>query len=205
MSGEKFMHSIPSNRVNTTGYAAGSRVNRIVVARSARCRFTPLFNSIAPVMNVPPGTTTRPPPAAWQAAIAARNALVLSAWSSPTAPKAVTSKSRAGNVGGLIRARIAGRSRQETRGAAGAARGAHAGARLSDAAGGATASAPAATIFSTCRRLGMGSVLCYDRAPLSIDKDDERASRLLRSQWREPSSRIGAPGDEIVRTQAANV
>src|SRR5438067_6550147 len=57
---------------------------------------------------MPAGTTTRPPPAALQAAIALRIASVESDLPSATAPKLVILKSRAGNFGGLMRARIAG-------------------------------------------------------------------------------------------------
>src|SRR5215472_413861 len=57
-------------------------------------------------MNWPAGTTTLPPPAPWQAAIAFWNASVQSERLSPTAPNLVMSKSRSGKSGALMRARI---------------------------------------------------------------------------------------------------
>src|SRR5262249_13351441 len=63
---------------------------------------------MAPVRNVPPATTTRPPPALLQASIALRIASVLSVLPSARAPNFVISKSRFGIVGALMRARIAG-------------------------------------------------------------------------------------------------
>src|SRR5580765_643317 len=102
---------MPSQRVNTSGYLFVSRVKRIV-APALMWRLTLLFSRIAPVMNSPAGTRTLPPFAAWQAAIAFWNASVQSLLLSPTAPNRVTSKLRSGNVGGLIRARMAGSSNQ---------------------------------------------------------------------------------------------
>src|SRR5262245_7059337 len=102
---------MPSQRVNTSGYLFVFRVKRIA-APALMCRLTLLFRRIAPVMNSPAGTTTLPPLAAWQAAIAFWNASVQSLLLSPTGPNLVTSKLRSGNVGALIRARIAGNSNQ---------------------------------------------------------------------------------------------
>src|SRR5215467_8111061 len=99
MKGEKFINSTPSHRVNARGYRLMSRVKRIV-ASAVTYRLTLLFSSIAPVRNSPFGTTTRPPPLRTQAAIAVRNAPVLSVALLPTAPNAVTLNSRDGNVGG---------------------------------------------------------------------------------------------------------
>src|SRR6476660_775113 len=102
---------MPSQRVKTSGYLPGSRANR-TVASAPIWRFTLVFSRIAPVMNSPAGTRTLPPFAAWHAAIAFWNASVQSLLLSPTAPNLVTSKLRSGNVGALIRARIAGNSNQ---------------------------------------------------------------------------------------------
>src|SRR5258708_10678211 len=67
---------------------------------------------MAPVTNSPAGTITRPPFAAWQAAMAFSKACVQSVLLSPMAPNFVTSKSRAGKTGGLMRARIPGNNDQ---------------------------------------------------------------------------------------------
>ena len=103
------MHSTPSQRVKTTGYFAGSKIQRSV-APSLTWRFTLLRSRIAPVSHSPAGTTTRPPPALVQASIAAARAAETSTpgW----APKSVMGKSRAGNSGALIRASMAGNSSQ---------------------------------------------------------------------------------------------
>src|SRR5581483_861249 len=81
-----------------------------MVAPAATCRLILLIRRMAPVTKLPLGTTTRPPPAREAAAIALRNASVLSVWLSPIAPKRVISKSRAGNDGGRMRARMRGTS-----------------------------------------------------------------------------------------------
>src|ERR1051326_5413966 len=83
-----------------------------MVAASPTKRFTLLLRRIAPVRNSPLGTTTRPPPALLQAAIALAKAPVLSVELSPFAPNFVISKSRLGKTGGLMRARIRGTSDQ---------------------------------------------------------------------------------------------
>src|SRR5689334_25280951 len=67
---------------------------------------------MAPVRNSPAVTVTRPPRAALQAAMAFRNASVQSVLLSPTAPNFVMSKSRLGNLGGLILARVSGNACQ---------------------------------------------------------------------------------------------
>src|SRR3954464_15601288 len=61
------MHSMPSQRVNTVGYLAGSPTN-FSVAPSERCRLTLLLSTTGPARNTPGGTTTRPPPRAAPAA-----------------------------------------------------------------------------------------------------------------------------------------
>src|SRR5437762_9850103 len=102
------MHSMPCQRVRTTGrYLAGSGLNRRV-APAAMLRLTLSSRWIAPVSHFPAGTVTRPPPAALHALMALANAAVLSALPSPLPPYAVTGKSLAGKVGGLIRPRITG-------------------------------------------------------------------------------------------------
>src|SRR6267378_241655 len=63
---------------------------------------------MAPVEYSPAGTSTRPPPALLQVAMACRNASVQSACPLPLAPKLMRLKSRFGKTGGLIRARISG-------------------------------------------------------------------------------------------------
>src|ERR1017187_3430520 len=73
-----------------------------------RCSSTLLFKWIAPVKNSPAGTTTRPPPASAQASIVFAIAAVQSVWPSVFAPNLVMTKSRAGNFGGTMRARIPG-------------------------------------------------------------------------------------------------
>src|SRR5689334_20029756 len=110
---------MPSQRVNTSGYFEVSRVKR-TVAPAPMWRLTLLFSRIAPVTNSPAGTITLPPFAAWHAAIAFSNAIVQSVLLSPMAPNLVTSKSRFGNTGGLIRARMAGSCDQASCPAAGA-------------------------------------------------------------------------------------
>src|SRR5437764_11476219 len=98
---------MPCQRVSTTGrYFFGSVLNW-TVAPAARFRLTLLSRWMAPVDQVPAGTVTRPPPAALHAAIALPNAAVLSELPG-FAPKLVMGKSFAGNVGGMIRARIVG-------------------------------------------------------------------------------------------------
>src|SRR6476659_10733286 len=109
MNGEKFISSMPSQRVKTIGYFDWSRVKRMVAFES-RWRSTRLLSSMAPVTNSPAGTMTRPPPAFVQAAIADLKASVLSFALSPTAPYFVTSNVRDGNDGGLMRERIRGSS-----------------------------------------------------------------------------------------------
>src|SRR2546429_4565431 len=106
ISGEKFMHSMPCHRVSTTGYLLVSVLNRIV-APAATLRFTLSSSSMAPVSHLPAGTVTRPPPAALHALTALANAAVLSVVPLPFAPYEVTGKSLAGQVRGLIPARIA--------------------------------------------------------------------------------------------------
>jgi hypothetical protein len=93
------MHSTPSQRVKTTGYFAGSKMNRSV-APAATWRLTLLSSWMAPVSHSPGGTTTRPPPAWWHAAMAAAIAAVQSV--PGFAPKSVIGKSRAGNTGALM-------------------------------------------------------------------------------------------------------
>src|SRR4030095_121590 len=112
MSGEKFRHSMPSKRVKTTGKYFAVSVENFSVAPSVTCRFTLLFRWMAPVRNTPGGTTTRPPPAAWQASIALLMASVQSVAVLAAAPYLVIKKSRAGKAGALIRARIFGTSSQ---------------------------------------------------------------------------------------------
>src|ERR1700691_225960 len=86
-------------RVNTTRRESlGSWLNKMVPPDST-CRSTWLSRWMAPVRKVPDGTTTWPPPARWQAAIAAAKAAVFLVLPSPTAPKAVTGKSLGGNQG----------------------------------------------------------------------------------------------------------
>src|SRR5581483_4677251 len=105
-NGEKFMHSMPCHRLNTSGYLCVSVLN-LTVPRT--CRSTLDSRVTAPVRkDFPAGTTTCPPPALLHAAIARANAALSSVRPSPLAPKAVTSKVRSGNVGGLIRPRIIG-------------------------------------------------------------------------------------------------
>src|SRR5579863_4074989 len=101
MKGEQFISSTPSHRVNTSGYLRGSRIN-LRVAPEEICKLTLLIRRIAPVLKSPEGTTTWPPPAALQEAIAFRIASVQSKAPSPTAPKSVTSTLRLGKAGGLI-------------------------------------------------------------------------------------------------------
>src|SRR5947207_786755 len=108
MNGEKFMHSMPCQRVNTVGYFFGS-VENFTVAPGLTCRSTLLRSRTAPVRNVPAGTTTWPPPgAAVHAAIALAKAAVQSVFPSPVAPNAVTSNVAGPNVGGTIWARMPG-------------------------------------------------------------------------------------------------
>ncbi len=99
------MHSMPCQRVNTNGYFFGSVLNLTV---PTTCRSTLDSRAIAPVRNVPAGTTTCPPFASLHALIARAKAAVLSVLPSPVAPNAVTSKVRSGKMGGTIRARMAG-------------------------------------------------------------------------------------------------
>src|SRR3954447_9735893 len=100
------MQSSASQLVSTTGrYLLGSVLKRSV-APAATNRLTWLRRWTAPVRKVPAGTTTRPPPAALQAAIALAIGAVQSVVPSPTAPKAVIGKSRAGKVGTVMRATI---------------------------------------------------------------------------------------------------
>ena len=79
-----------------------------MVASLETYKSTLLNKWIAPVRNFPAGTTTRPPPAAWQAAIAFWNASVQSVVPSPTALYFVMRKSWLGNWGGTIRCKISG-------------------------------------------------------------------------------------------------
>src|SRR2546421_7717367 len=98
------MHSMPCQRLNTSGYFLGSVLN-LMVPRT--CRSTLSSRWIAPVRKLPPaGTTTCPPPALVQAVTALANAAVQSVLTSPFAPYAVMSKFLLGEGGGLIRARI---------------------------------------------------------------------------------------------------
>src|SRR2546421_10560752 len=100
------MHSMPCQRLNTSGYFLGSVLN-LMVPRT--CRSTLSSRWIAPVRRLPrAGTTTCPPPALVQAVTALANAAVQSILPSPFAPYAVMTKFLLGKVGGLIRARITG-------------------------------------------------------------------------------------------------
>src|SRR6266540_13912 len=103
MNEEKFMHSMPCQRVNTNGYFFGSVLNLTV---PTTCRSTLDSRAIAPVRNVPAGTTTCPPFASLHALIARAKAAVLSVLPSPVAPNAVTSKVRSGKMGGTIPASV---------------------------------------------------------------------------------------------------
>lgn len=69
-----------------------------MVAPAVTCGSTRLPRWIAPVRKRPSGTTTWPPPARWQAAMAARNAAVFIVRPSPTAPWSVILKLRRGQV-----------------------------------------------------------------------------------------------------------
>src|SRR5262245_28806021 len=99
---------MPCHRVYTVGRNDAASVRNRMVAPELTNRLTLDSRWIAPVRKVPAGTTTRPPPAALQAAIALRNAAVQSALPSPLAPYEVIAKSLAGNVGGTMRLRITG-------------------------------------------------------------------------------------------------
>src|SRR2546430_4046025 len=100
------MHSMPCQRLNTSGYFLVSVLNLMV---PSTCRSTLSSRWIAPVRKLPPaGTTTCPPPALVQAATALAKAVVQSVLPSPLAPYAVMSKFWFGKVGGLIRPRITG-------------------------------------------------------------------------------------------------
>src|SRR3954451_9267925 len=101
------MQSSASQLVSTTGRYLLRSVLKRSVAPAATNRLTWLRRWTAPVRKVPAGTTTRPPPAWWQAAIALAIAAVQSVVPSPTAPKPVIGKSRAGKVGTVMRATIA--------------------------------------------------------------------------------------------------
>ncbi|MFD9949169.1 hypothetical protein [Nonomuraea sp. NPDC059022] len=79
---------------------------KAIVAPSETCSSTPLRRWTAPVRNRPGGTSTRPPPARWHAAMARRKAAVQSVTPSPAAPKAVMSHFLAGKRGGLILRRM---------------------------------------------------------------------------------------------------
>src|SRR5690242_20788449 len=61
---------------------------------------------MAPVRKVPGGTSTCPPPARWQAAMAAAKAAVFLVVPSPFAPNRVTGKVRGGNQGRRTEATI---------------------------------------------------------------------------------------------------
>src|SRR4030095_8082573 len=67
---------------------------------------------MAPVRNLPSGTTTFPPPSLAHAAMASAKAFVQLVCPSPAAPNFVTSNSFDGNCGGTIRFRIAGTADQ---------------------------------------------------------------------------------------------
>ena len=88
------------------------------VAPSLTWRLTLLLRWIAPVSHAPGGTTTRPPPALLQAAIAWVTAAVQSVFPPGIAPNSVMAKSRFGNVGALMRAAISSAVRHETASAA---------------------------------------------------------------------------------------
>src|SRR5262244_2766724 len=79
----------------------------LIVAPSFRCKFTLLFRWIGPDKYSPAGTTTFPPPALLQAAIASRKASVQSEDLVET-PNFVMSNVRSAKIGALIRARISG-------------------------------------------------------------------------------------------------
>ena len=79
------MHSIPSNRVSTTGYIFGLGSKRIV-APFCTTRFTLLFKWMAPVRHTPSLTNTRPPPARLASSMALRKASVQSVLPSGLAP-----------------------------------------------------------------------------------------------------------------------
>ena len=95
---------LPSASAPPAGSLSRVPAERERGASGDRCSSTPLSSvNGARSGNGLCGTTTRPPPAARQAAIALRMAPVQSAAPSPTAPHLVISKSREGKRGGTIR------------------------------------------------------------------------------------------------------
>src|SRR2546421_9668968 len=98
------MHSMPCQRLNTSGYFLVSVLNLMV---PSTCRSTLSSRWIAPVRKLPPaGTTTCPPPALVQAVTALANAAGQSGFPSPLAPYAGMSEFLLREGGGLIRARV---------------------------------------------------------------------------------------------------
>src|SRR2546430_2513249 len=98
------MHSMPCQRLNTSGYFLGSVLN-LMVPRT--CRSTLSSRWIAPVRKLPPaGTTTCPPPALVQAVTALANAAGQAGLPAPFAPHPGVSKFLLREVGGFVRAGI---------------------------------------------------------------------------------------------------
>src|ERR1044072_4409592 len=97
--------------------------------------------------KVPAGTTTRPPPALLQAAMALRKASVQSNLPSPLAPYFVAAKSRFGKTGGLMRFRISGTRAQGSSPAVKAGTRARASASADDSCCKKSAPAPLARVF----------------------------------------------------------
>src|SRR2546430_8843324 len=87
MNGEKFMHSMPCQRVNTSGYFLGSVLNLTV---PVTCRSTLDSRVIAPVRKLPAGSTTWPPPPPPDALMALAHAAGLVDVTAPLAPPSVT-------------------------------------------------------------------------------------------------------------------
>src|SRR6476620_2426668 len=110
MNGERCMSSMPSQRVWTIGRYAFGSVENFSVEPLETYRLTFDFRRIAPVKNSPAGTTTRPPPALLHASMVLFIASRLSNPAFGFAPNFVMTKSRFGNFGGTIRARIFGYS-----------------------------------------------------------------------------------------------
>src|SRR2546430_9281095 len=99
------MHSMPSYRVSTVGYLLASPLN-LMVAPAPTLSSTLLSRWMAPLVQVPAGTMTRPPPAWFAALMAAAKAAVLSA-PPLLAPNAVMLNVRFGMLTCLVAATIA--------------------------------------------------------------------------------------------------
>src|SRR2546421_8656681 len=172
------MHSMPSYRVSTVGYLLASPLN-LMVAPAPTLSSTLLSRWMAPLVQVPAGTMTRPPPAWFAALMAAAKAAVLAA-RPLLAPNAVMLNVRLGMLTCLVAATIACASGQ----------GRSLGATLKPGPAAWGAAGALVLASASCARIGAATAAPATAAPRPIACRRDKLSAMLfhYSSW--PGQRI---------------